>query len=116
MTTAQLTSTVVYFGPDADYAAQSPNNPNAPPPSFLWLNGGDNPVTIPPDATVYGCSVQPSSTSSVAKTLKKVTGDQGIKLAPMVALDLPLDPTETGFIITCPGTGTNLERVLLAWF
>ena len=108
---AQATISVNVTGDGLNFTdADTPTNASAGvAPTSATLAAGFN--TIPVPTGVTGVKIKPPPSSAVALTLKGITGDTGIPIAPAAPSYLSLPTGTTAFGITAGGAVT----LLLAW-
>jgi hypothetical protein len=110
--TTTITSTVVGdgFGGIGPLYNSSVVNATGLPPSSVTLAAGFNSIPVP--ATALGVLIVPPAGSTNGKTLKGITGDTGVAVAPAGTLALVWT---AGQVATFGITSVAIETLTLIW-
>jgi hypothetical protein len=119
MSTATRKITIVYSG-DVDGTQELSAAINTDSPAMVeikTLAAGANTITVPTAGTVpTAVTIVPPTDNTVTLTLKKVTGDTGIRLHDTDPTTIALDSSVTSFCLTAgTGGGTEIIGVRLYW-
>lgn len=104
--------TIVYTGDvGGTQEIEATDNTSSPAAiTFQDLASGANTITVPTGATA--CTILPPADNTTSITLKKVTGDTGIRLHNTGYTDLSLDSSVTTFCLTA---GASITGIRLFW-
>ena len=95
----------------ANFSQTPPQNPTSPVQhqTIATINGAN--TLTPPTGALY-CVLIPPVGSVITKTLKGVSGDQGVPLAPASSMFLALPPAAGAFVLATSG----IENIDVYWF